>query len=172
MSGKIGRRQLVGGLAFGGGLLASRAAMAEPQRLDVASIKKETEVACVYHCDFDEPARVRAMIRNISNHLSVYDNDPFKVKIVVVAHSVGIKMFLKDLDGTPWSKDPFPSEIFERFAGVAKLGVDAYLCQITFKGNNIDLEKARTDAFIKLVPSGVATVAALQGKGYSYLKVG
>ena len=32
--------------------------------------------------------------------------------------------------------------------------------------------EAKSDPFIKLVPSGVATVAELQGKGFAYLKVG
>ena len=32
--------------------------------------------------------------------------------------------------------------------------------------------KTRKDAFLKFVPSGVATVAELQGKGFAYLKVG
>ena len=30
----------------------------------------------------------------------------------------------------------------------------------------------RGDVFLKFVPSGVATVAELQGKGFAYLKVG
>lgn len=170
--GWIGRRGLLGGLAIGGGVLATRTALAQTQKIDIGSLKKETDVACAYHCDFGDPGRVGQMITNINNHLSVYDNDPFKIKIVVVAHGQGIKPFLKDLDGTPWSKDAPPIELFQRFEGLAKLGVDVYLCQITFRNNKIDLEKARTDAFIKLVPSGVATVAALQTKGFAYLKIG
>ena len=34
------------------------------------------------------------------------------------------------------------------------------------------MAKAKTDSFLKFVPSGVATVADLQGKGFAYLKVG
>ena len=172
MTGKLDRRHLVGGLVAGGGVLAAKGAMAQTQKVDITTIKKETDFACAYHCDFGDPARIGQMITNINNHLSVYDNDPFKIKIVVVAHGQGIKPFLKDLEGTPWSKDTFPPELFERFSGIAKLGVDIYLCQITFKNNKIDLDKARADPFIKLVPSGVATVAALQSKGFAYVKVG
>ncbi len=169
---KIGRRDVVGGLVLGGGVLAAKAAMAQSQPIDITAIKKDTELACAYHCDFGDPVRIGQMITNINNHMSVYGNDPFKIKIVVVAHGQGIKPFLKDLDGTPWSKETFPPELFERFAGIAKLGVDIYLCQITFKNNKIELDKSRTEPFIKLVPSGVATVAALQSKGFAYLKVG
>jgi hypothetical protein len=36
----------------------------------------------------------------------------------------------------------------------------------------LDTALAKDTPYIKLVPSGVATVAALQGKGFAYLKVG
>lgn len=169
---KIGRRHLVGGLVLGTGVLAGKAALAQAQTIEIGSIRKDTDLACAYHCDFGDPARVGQMITNINNHLSVYDNDPFKIKIVVVAHGQGIKPFLVDLEGTPWAKDAVPPELFLRFSGLAKLGVEIYLCQITFKNNKIDFGKARKDAFIKLVPSGVATIAALQSKGFAYVKVG
>jgi intracellular sulfur oxidation DsrE/DsrF family protein len=55
---------------------------------------------------------------------------------------------------------------------LTKYGVEAYLCQITYKRLNLDPAKTRKDAFLKFVPSGVATVAELQAKGFSYLKVG
>ena len=169
---EIGRRHLLGGLAVGGGLLAARAALAKPQEIDMAEIKKDADVACAYHCDFGDPGRIGQMITNINNHLSVYDHDPFRIKIVVVAHGQGIKPFLKDLEGTPWAGSPMPPEVFQRFQDLSKAGIEVYLCQITFKNNKIDLTKVRTEPFIKLVASGVATVAALQSKGFAYLKVG
>ena len=168
----IGRRQLVGGLVLGSGVLAAKSALAQTHGIDINAVKKEADFACAYHCDFGDPGRIGQMITNINNHLSVYDNDPFKLKIVVVAHGQGIKPFLKDLDGTPWAKETVPPDLFERFEGLSKLGVDIYLCRITFTRNKIDLAKSRTDTFIKLVPSGIATVAALQSKGFAYVKIG
>lgn len=166
----IKRRDLLAGLAVAGGAVAAQAANAQAQVLDLKTIKKETDVACVYHCDFGEPGRVGQMLTNINNHLSVYDYDPFKAKIVVVAHGAGIKPFLDNLDGTPWSKDAPVQDLFERYRGLAKMGVEVYLCQITFKRNKIEESRARKESFIKLVPSGVATVAELQGKGFAYVK--
>ncbi|WP_253665242.1 DsrE family protein [Thermus scotoductus] len=32
----------------------------------------------VYHLDFGDPNRFGQMLTNISNHLSVYDNDPLR----------------------------------------------------------------------------------------------
>lgn len=170
----IARREIVAGIALVGSALAvqTAAAQAQGRLLDTKSVKKDSEVACLYHCDFGDPARVGQMITNIDNHLSVYDYDPFKAKIVVVAHGAGIKPFLDNLEGTPWSKDAPVDTLYERFRGLAKMGVEVYLCQITFQRNKVDQAKTRKDDFIKLVPSGVATVAELQAKGFAYLKVG
>ena len=169
---EIDRRHLVSGLALAGGLAAATAARAEPPLVELSSLKKDTDIACLYHCDFGDPRRVKQMITNINNHLSVYDFDPFKLKVVVVAHGQGIKPFIDNFEGTPWSKDEADPELLPRYAGLAKFGVEVLLCRITFTNNKIDQKKARTDSFIKMVPSGVATVADLQSKGFAYVKVG
>jgi intracellular sulfur oxidation DsrE/DsrF family protein len=55
---------------------------------------------------------------------------------------------------------------------LAKYGVEVYLCKITFERQKLDTALAKDAPYIKLVPSGVATVAALHSKGFAYLKVG
>ncbi|MGE0627486.1 MAG: DsrE family protein [Hyphomicrobiaceae bacterium] len=173
MGRKVDRRHLLGGLALvGGAAVAARSAKAAVTTLEFKDLKKDTDVACVYHCDFGTPKRISAMARNIGNHLSVYDFDPFKAKVVVVAHSAGIQPFIDSFDGTPWSKETQDKSLFTKFENLSKYGVEVYLCRITFTANKIDLAKVRPASFIKMVPSGVATVAELQGKGYAYLKVG
>jgi len=166
------RRGMIGVLAASGATLAARRLEAAPQKLDVAALKKDTEIACLYHCDFGDPDRFSQMLTNINNHLFVYEFDTFRVKLIIVAHGAGIKFFLQDLAGTPWAKDTIDPDLFKRVVGLSKFGVEVYLCQITFTRSNIDLGKARNGGFIKLVPSGVATAAELQGKGFAYLKVG
>ncbi len=175
----IDRRDVLTGLAVASALTATAAkaqaqsnAPQQSRALDLKALKKDTDIACVYHCDFGDASRVGQMITNIDNHLSVYDYDPFKAKIVVVAHGAGIKPFLDNLEGTPWAKDAPAPALIERFQGLSKMGVEVYLCQITFKRNKIDTAKARTDDFIKTVPSGVAALAELQAKGFGYIKVG
>ena len=166
------RRGFLGALAASGATLGATRVAAAPDKLDPTGIKKDTDVACVYHCDFGDPGRFGQMLTNISNHLSVYEFDPFKVKIVVVAHGAGIKFFLADLSGTNWANETIDPELYQRFAGLTKYGVEGYLCEITYKRQNIDLAKTRNDPFLKFVPSGVATVAELQTKGFAYIKVG
>lgn len=167
------RRQVIGAMtATGAALAAARSVSAAPAVLDLASVKKETDVACAYHCDFGDPQRFSQMLQNMLNHYTAYEFDTFKLKLVVVAHAAGIKFFLKDLAGTPWAKETLDPDLYRRFMGLTQYGVEAYLCQITYQRLKIDPALTRTDEALKFVPSGVATVAELQGKGFAYLKVG
>lgn len=170
----INRRHLLSALAAGGAISAGTlSAQATPKSLNLTDMKKEADVSCLYHCDFGDDARYSAMLRNINNHLSAYNFDPLNTKIVIVAHSAGIKYHLKTLAGTPWEKNPqIDPDLDKRMDALAKYGVEVYLCKITFSSLKIDVELAKDVPYIKLVPSGVATVAALQQKGFSYLKVG
>jgi len=156
------------------GLAASgfAAAAAEGRHLKFTDLKKSTGTAVLYHVDFGEPARFAQVLNNITNHYGAYDNDPKRIKIVIVTHSQGVKYFMTDLSGTPWDKETIDPAIYNRFVELTKLGLEAYLCEITFKRLNLDPTKARAEPFISWVPSGVATVGELQSKGYGYLKVG
>ncbi len=169
----IDRRHLLTALAAGGVVAAgSMSAQAAPKMLPFDDMKKDTDLACLYHCDFGNDKRYSAMLRNINNHLSVYNFDPLKIKIVIVAHSAGIKYHLKSLEGTPWAKQPIDPALGKRMDALGKYGVEVYLCEITFKSNKLDTALAKDAPYVKLVPSGVGTVGALQSKGYGYLKVG
>ncbi len=100
------RREIIGAMAASGAVLASTTgARANPVPIDLAQIKKETDIACLYHCDFGDPQRFSQMLQNMLNHYSAYEFDTFKLKLVVVAHGAGIKFFLEDRTGTPWEKD-------------------------------------------------------------------
>lgn len=166
------RRGILGALAAGSAALAPAAAPAATRDVDLAALRKEADVACLYHCDFGDPQRFSQMLQNMLNHYSAYDHDGMRLKLVVVAHGPGLKFFLEDLSGTPWEKESLDPDLFKRFEGLARFGAEAYLCRITFQRLKIDPGKARAAASLSFVPSGVATVAELQGKGFAYLKVG
>jgi hypothetical protein len=168
----INRRIALGALAAGGALAATGAARAATAELAFKDLKKEAPISCLYHCDFGDPKRFDAMLRNMNNHLEVYGFDPFQIKLVTVSHGPGVQYFLKDLAGTPWADAKLPDDIPDRIAGLAKYGVEHYLCKITFARLKIPHDKIREADFVKLVPSGVATVGDLQSKGFSYLKSG
>src|SRR5262249_60820801 len=81
------RRRLVGALALSGAALGATRLQAAPEPLDMAALKKETDIACLYHCDFGDPRRFSQMLQNINNHLSAYDFDTPKVKTSIVAQA-------------------------------------------------------------------------------------
>ncbi|MBM3536577.1 MAG: hypothetical protein FJX55_01920 [Alphaproteobacteria bacterium] len=164
------RRHLLG--AMTASAAAATTAQAASREVELSDLKKETDVACLYHCDFGDNTRYDAMLRNINNHLSVYDFDPFALKIVIVAHAAGIKFHLKTLEKTPWASPAIDPDFEKRLGALAQHGVEVLLCKITFQRSQLDLSLAKDAPYIRLVPSGVATVAALQGRGYAYLKVG
>ena len=167
------RRRLFERLALlGFASLAARSAAAAPAEIDPRATKKDAEIACLYHCDFGDPARFGQMLTNINNHLSVYGFDPFKVKIVVVVHGQGLKFFLSDRTGTPWEKDVLDPDLEKRIAALAQYGVEFFLCKITYERQKIDLAKTRDAPYFKFVPSGVAAVGELQARGFGYLKTG
>jgi intracellular sulfur oxidation DsrE/DsrF family protein len=166
------RRRFIGALALSGAALGASRVSAAPGRIDLSGVRKDTDIACLYHCDFGDVQRFSQMLTNMNNHLSAYEFDPMRVKLVIVAHGAGIKYFLADRSGTPWQNDPIGDDIFKRYVGLTKFGVECYLCEITYKRNKIDFARTRDDPSLKFVPSGVATVAELQSKGFAYLKVG
>ena len=166
------RRGFLGALAVSGATIAASRAVAAPEKVKLSDLKKDTDIACLYHCDFGDPKRFGQLLTNMNNHLSVYEFDNMRVKLVIVTHGAGVQFFLDDLSGTPWADNKIDPDLYKRFTGLTKFGVEAYLCEITFKRNKIDLAKAKKDSFLKFVPSGVATVAELQAKGFGYLKVG
>jgi uncharacterized protein len=167
----IDRRRVVTGLVTGGVVLCDPAAAAPPE-LAIKDFKKDAESACVYHCDFGDAGRFAQQLRNINNHLAIYNYDRSAMKIVIVAHAAGIKHFLADLAGTPWSEEKLDPDHEKRMKALGERGVEVFLCKFTFASLKIDQVKARSDDYIRFVPSGVAAVGALQAKGFAYLKVG
>jgi uncharacterized protein len=168
----LDRRMLLGGAALAGALATSAEAVGATPETALADLKKEADVACLYHCDFGEPPRFVQMMTNIGNHFSAYGANPFDLQLVVVAHGAGVKFFLETLDNTPWQGEAAVLPTFERTLAQAKNGLKVHLCAITFERLNLDRAKVRKADFISFVPSGVAAVGALQTKGYAYLKVG
>lgn len=165
------RRGATAALAAGSGMGATRVSAA-PTLLTMRDIVKEGDSACVYHCDFGDARRFSQMLDNARNHLEAYEFNPLALQLVIVAHAAGIRFFLNDLAGTPWAADPVEGDVIKRMAALGGHGVRGYLCATTFAKNNIPQDRARPEAWLRMVPSGVAMVGALQTKGFAYVKIG
>lgn len=135
-------------------------------------LRKEADVACLYHCDFGDPARFSQMLTNIGNHFDAYGADPFAIQLAIVAHGPGLKFFLSSLEETQWRDEVTVPQIFPRVEALMRSGLRVYLCNVTFERQKIDRALARPAERIEITPSGVATVADLQTKGFAYIKIG
>ncbi len=60
---------------------AASAASAQPPIKPLSELKKETEVAAVYHVDYGDPPRFVQILTNISNHYSARGADPFALQM-------------------------------------------------------------------------------------------
>ena len=52
------RRGFIGALAASGATLTATGLSANPAKLDLGQLKKDTDVACLYHCDFGDQQRI------------------------------------------------------------------------------------------------------------------
>lgn len=166
------RRGVIAAAASGLLVGAGTSVRAASAQTALSELKKEADIACVYHCDFGDPPRFVQMLTNIANHYSAYGADPFALQLAIVAHGAGVKFFLDNLEETSWRDEIMVPKIFEQVSSVAKNGLRVHLCEITFARLKLAKERARKADFIGFVPSGVAAVAALQAKGFGYMKIG
>ena len=92
------RREVVGALAASGAVLARRRQRArQPGRNGPRPYKKETDIACLYHCDFGDPQRFSQMLQNMLNHYSAYEFDSVQAQAGGGGAGGGLKFFLEDL---------------------------------------------------------------------------
>ena len=129
----------------------------------------------VYHADFSEPKRFSAMLQNIFNMTTTYENEMMDYDIRIVFLSKGIRFVTRDnMKGTPFEADKeFIKEredFFKRLASLQELrGIKLELCTITQE--LIGLDKSTLIPGVKMVTSGVVQIAKLQSQGFAYLKV-
>lgn len=129
----------------------------------------------VYHADFSDPKRFSAMLQNIFNMTTTYENDMMDYDIRIVFLSKGIRFVTRDnLKGTPFEADEEfakqREDFFKRLASLQDMrGIKLELCTITQELVGID--KSTLIPGVKMVTSGVVQIAELQHQGFAYLKV-
>jgi len=129
----------------------------------------------VYHADFSEPARFSAMLQNVFNMTTTYENEMMDYDIRIVFLSKGIRFLTRNnLKGTPFEADKAYLEQREDFISRLKSlreirGVKFELCKIT--KDAVKLKDKELIPGVQLVVSGVVQIAKLQREGFAYLKV-
>ncbi len=114
----------------------------------------------VYHINYDDPKHQVAAMRNIQNHINAVGAE--NLDLVVVMHGKGVALLKKANDDMN-----FQSKV----VNLKDQDVKFQVCNNTLRGKKIDYE---TDLFdvneTDIIPSGVAELARLQQKGYTYIK--
>jgi len=141
------------------------------------AVAAETESAAkvVWHVDFTDPRRLSAMIQNVNNMVTTYQNqlEDFDIHIVFLAG--GIRFVTRDpLKGTPFAEDPDLKQrrpdLIVRLQQLREMhGVKLELCEITREALNLAKEKIIPG--VSPVRSGVVRIAELQHQGFAYLKI-
>ena len=129
----------------------------------------------VWHVDFTDPRRLSAMIQNVNNMVTTYQNklEDYDIRIVFLAG--GIRFVTQDpLKGTPFAEDPElkkrRADLILRLQQLREMhGVKLELCEITREALNLAKEKIIPG--VTPVRSGVVRIAELQHQGFAYLKV-
>ncbi len=134
----------------------------------------DTDKKVVYHCDFAEPSRVDAMLRNIYNLVNYYTTEGISYDVRVVSNSACVQFLLKDRKGTKFAASNIPPKLAKSIDERMQSLVDGYdvkfeQCSITLKRAKIPISKLKP--FVKIINSGQVRVVELQEKGYAYIKV-
>ena len=117
----------------------------------------------VYHINYDGGEggkKYQAALRNVQNHIDAVGKD--NIELHVVMHGDGVYLLrdaVKDL------------KLQGNISNLKVQGVVFNVCANTLKGRKIDPDKDLFEVFKDdIVPSGVAELAYLEGKGFSYIK--
>ena len=114
----------------------------------------------VYHINYDNPKLQKAALRNIQNHINAVGKENLDLRVVM--HGKGytlLKTANDDLD------------VQSKVVNLKKQGVKMQVCNNTLRGKKINYKNDLFDVEKgDIVPSGVAEIAHLQAKGFSYVK--
>jgi intracellular sulfur oxidation DsrE/DsrF family protein len=141
---------LMGVLALG---LGAKAVMA-------AETTKYEKQKVVYHVNGDDEKQLKATLANIQNHINAVGKENLDLRVVM--HGNGVALLQKA------NTDP---DMQSKVINLKKQGIHFNVCANTLKGKKINYKNDMFDVSEQdIVPSGVAEIAALQAKGYSYVK--
>lgn len=153
---------------------AALAALALTSRRTMAQAP-EAMPKVVWHVDFGEARRLSALIQNVNNMVTTYQNDLVDYDVRIVFLAAGIRFVTEDaLANTPFAEDAAfraarPDLILrlKQLRDLHKIKLE--YCEITIEA--IGLPKQKLIPGLAAVRSGVVRIAELQAKGFSYLKV-
>ena len=125
----------------------------------------------VYHINYDNPKQQAGALNNIQNHINAVGKENLEIRVVL--HGNGLSLLL-DPDSLSKVKMKYANandNMQSKISSLKDQGINFNVCANTLKGRNISFEDDLYDVTkADIVPSGVAELAILQGKGFAYIK--
>jgi len=114
----------------------------------------------VYHINSDDPKTLKAAVGNIQNHINAVGKDNLDLKVVMHGNGLELLKMAKEDEDMKGKVDKLKFQ-----------GIGFQVCANTLKGKKLNYKTDLHDVSEKdIVPSGVAEIAHLQQKGYTYVK--
>jgi intracellular sulfur oxidation DsrE/DsrF family protein len=126
----------------------------------------------VYHVNFDNPRQQTGALRNVQNHINAVGAENLDLRVVMHGQGVSMVLLPEALPAVPKFRNANADEQMQaRIDGLKNQGVRFNICANTLNGRNVNREEQlyNVDAD-DIVPSGVAELAHLQSRGFTYIK--
>ena len=126
----------------------------------------------VYHINYDNPKKQAGALRNIQNHINAVGAENLDLKVVLHGHGLALLLDPDSLAKLKKFKHANANETMTaKIDNLKSQGVEFNVCANTVRGRKVDIDSDLYNVDKNdIVPSGVAEVAYLQAKGYSYVK--
>ncbi len=126
----------------------------------------------VYHINYDNPKKQAGALRNIQNHINAVGAENLDLKVVLHGHGLSLLLEPDALPRVPKFKHANADQnMTAKIDNLKNQGVRFNVCANTIRGRKVDIDGDLYNVDKEdIVPSGVAELAALQAKGYTYIK--
>ncbi len=114
----------------------------------------------VYHINYKKEKRQFGALRNIQNHINAVGKENLDLRVVM--HGGGYTLLKRA------NTDP---NMQSKVVSLKKQGIKFNICANTIRGKKLNYKNDLYDVEqADIVPSGVAELAHLQAKGFTYIK--
>lgn len=131
-----------------------------------------SKLKVVYHISDDDPHRQQNTLRNIQNHVTIVGADNLDLRVVLHGHGLSLLLPPDALPSLPkFRRANATEQIQATIDGLKDQGVTFNICGSTLRSRQVDpydhLYNVDGD---DIVTSGIAELAELQARGFTYLK--
>lgn len=124
----------------------------------------------VYHVNYDNAKRQAGALRNIQNHINAVGADKLDLRVVMHGKGLSLMLIPEEAQKTKLPSGNANEAMQGKIASLRSQGVTFKVCANTLRGKKISVDNLFDVMKEDVVPSGVAELAKLQTKGFTYLR--